>query len=127
MEEELDKINLAKKFALFNDHYSPKIAAEVNDFYVKLVKLQGEFMWHHHDREDELFFVVKGELLMKLREDGREREIVVGPGEFIVIPHGIEHCPSAEVETNIMLLEPKNTVNTGNIENERTVAQLQRI
>ncbi len=123
----MDKVNLAQKFSLFTEHYRPKIVGELNDSYVKLVKLQGDFLWHHHDNEDELFFVVKGELRMKLREHGAEREVAIGPGEFIIIPRGVEHLPSADEETHVMLLEPKTTLNTGNIENERTVPELQRI
>ena len=123
----VDKINLAQKFSLFSEHYSPKIVGELNDSFVKLAKLQGDFMWHHHDNEDELFFVVKGALRMKVRENGAEREIVVRPGEFIIIPRGVEHLPSADEETHIMLLEPKTTLNTGNIQNERTLAELERI
>jgi mannose-6-phosphate isomerase-like protein (cupin superfamily) len=123
----MDKVNLTQKFSLFSEHYSPKIVGEVNDAYVKLAKLQGDFMWHHHDLEDELFFVVKGTLHMRIRENGVEREIVVRPGEFLIIPHGVEHFPSADEETHIMLLEPKSTLNTGNLENERTLAELQRI
>ena len=123
----MDKINLAQKFSLFSEHYSPKIVGELNDSYVKLAKLQGDFMWHHHDNEDELFFVVKGALRMKVRENGAEREIVIHPGEFIIIPRGVEHLPSADEETHIMLLEPKTTLNTGNIQNERTLAELERI
>lgn len=123
----MEKINLVQKLALFHDRYSPKIVGEVNDQYVKLVKLQGEFVWHHHDVEDELFLVVKGALKMAVRENGTEREIVIHPGEFIIIPHGVEHCPSAEEETHIMLLEPKSTLNTGNVESERTVRELERI
>jgi mannose-6-phosphate isomerase-like protein (cupin superfamily) len=123
----MDKVNLMQKFSLFSDHYSPKIVGEINDAFVKLVKLQGDFMWHHHETEDELFFVAKGALRMKVRENGAEREIVVRPGEFMIIPHGVEHFPSADEETHIMLLEPKSTLNTGNVENERTVAELQRI
>ncbi len=126
-EAEVEKVNLAQKFSLFTEHYQPKIIGEINDTYVKVVKLQGEFLWHHHDIEDELFFVVKGSLRMKVREDGVERDIVVGPGEFIIIPHGVEHLPSADEETHIVLLEPKTTLNTGNVENERTVPELQRI
>jgi len=122
---ELAKINLVQKLSLFSDQFSPKIVGELNDFYVKLVKLQGEFVWHHHDAEDELFFVVKGALKMGVRENGSEREIVIHPGEFLIIPHGVEHRPSAEEETHIMLLEPKSTLNTGNVENERTVHELQ--
>ena len=123
----MDKVNLEQKLSLFTDQYSPKIVGEVNDAYVKLVKLQGEFMWHHHDREDELFLVVKGALRMKVRETGVEREIIIHPGEFLIIPRGVEHLPSAEEETHVMLLEPKTTLNTGNVANERTVAELQRI
>lgn len=123
----MEKVNLAQKFSLFSDRYSPKIIGEVNDAYVKLVKLQGEFVWHHHDNEDELFFVVKGALRMQVRENGAEREIVVSPGEFIIIPRGVEHLPSADEETHIMLLEPKTTLNTGNVENERTVRELQKL
>lgn len=123
----MEKVNLAQKFSLFSEHYSPKIVGEVNDAYVKLAKLQGEFMWHHHEAEDELFLVVKGELRMKVREDGAEREFLIGPGEFIIIPHGVEHLPSADEEVHLMLLEPKTTLNTGNLQNDRTLAELERI
>jgi len=123
----MDKVNLAHKFSLFTDQYSPKIAGELNDMYVKLVKLQGDFMWHHHDHEDELFLVVKGALRMRVRENGAEREFMVNPGEFIIIPHGVEHFPSAAEETHVVLLEPKTTLNTGNVENERTRHELQRV
>jgi len=123
----VDKVNLAQKFSVFTEHYKPKIVGEINDTYVKLVKFQGDFMWHHHDVEDELFFVVAGEMRMQLREDGAEREIIVRPGEFIIIPHGVEHFPSADAETHVMLLEPKTTLNTGNVTNERTQPVLQRI
>jgi mannose-6-phosphate isomerase-like protein (cupin superfamily) len=123
----MEKVNLVQKLSLFNDQFSPKIIGEVNDMHVKVVKLQGEFVWHHHDVEDELFFVVKGALKMAVREGGSERVIVINPGEFIIIPHGVEHCPSAQEETHIMLLEPKSTLNTGNVESERTVRELQQI
>ena len=123
----MEKINLAQKFSLFSDQYNPKIIGKVNDAYVKLVKLQGDFMWHHHDNEDELFLVVKGALRMRVREDGAEREFIVNPGEFIIIPRGVEHFPSADEETHVMLLEPKTTLNTGNVESERTVHELQQI
>jgi mannose-6-phosphate isomerase-like protein (cupin superfamily) len=123
----MDKVNLVQKLSLFTDHYSPKIVGEVNDAYVKLVKLQGEFMWHHHDHEDELFFVVKGALRMQVRENDTEREVIVNPGEFIIIRRGVEHFPSADEETHVMLLEPKTTLNTGNVASERTVHDLQRI
>lgn len=123
----MEKVNLVQKLSLFNDQFSPKIIGEVNDLHVKLVKLQGHFVWHHHDIEDELFFVVKGALKMEVREDGFEHEIMIYPGEFVIIPHGVEHRPSAGDETHIMLLEPKTTLNTGNVENERTVHELQRL
>src|SRR6202451_671196 len=115
----MDKINLAQKFSLFSEHYSPKIVGEVNDAYVKLVKLQGDFVWHHHDVEDELFLVVKGALRMNIRENGAVREVLIHPGEFIIIPHGVEHIPSADEETHIMLLEPKSTLTTGNVDTGR--------
>jgi mannose-6-phosphate isomerase-like protein (cupin superfamily) len=123
----MDKVNLAQKLSLFSDQYSPKIVGEVNGAYVKLVKLQGEFMWRHHDKEDELFFVVKGALRMQVRENDTEREFMVNPGEFIIIPRGVEHFPSADEETHVMLLEPKTTLNTGNVASDRTVPDLQRI
>ena len=127
-EKSLAKVSLADKFSLFHDHFSPKIVGELNDSHVKLVKLQGEFVWHHHDHEDEMFLVVKGCLFMGLREaGGAEREIAIHPGEFIIVPKGIEHKPRADEETHIMLLEPKSTLNTGNVRNERTVENLQSV
>jgi mannose-6-phosphate isomerase-like protein (cupin superfamily) len=121
-------VSLARKFEAFQDHFSPKIVGELNNFQVKLVKLQGEFMWHHHDAEDEMFLVIKGELRMKFRDsDGAEREKAIRPGEFIIVPHGVEHMPYTHEETHIVLFEPAGTLNTGNIQNERTVADLQRI
>jgi mannose-6-phosphate isomerase-like protein (cupin superfamily) len=120
-------INIAQKLSLFSDHFSPKIVGEVNDLHVKVTKMKGEFMWHHHDHEDEMFLVVKGTLHMRIRENGAEREELIGPGEFIIIPHGVEHFPSATEEVHMMLLEPKSTLNTGNLKNERTVEKLQTI
>jgi mannose-6-phosphate isomerase-like protein (cupin superfamily) len=117
------KVNVAEKFALFNDHWSPKIVAELNDSYIKLVKLKGEFVWHHHENEDELFFVTKGRLVIKLR-DG---EVHVGPGEFVVVPRGVDHLPVAEDEVHVILIEPKTTVNTGNVVSDKTVENLQKI
>ena len=116
-------VNLSEKFSLFSDHWHPRLIGEVNDCQVKAVKLKGEFIWHHHEKEDELFLVVKGTLRMKFRS----HEAVVKAGEFIVVPHGVEHCPGADEEVQILLIEPKSTLNTGNITNERTVAQLERI
>ena len=121
------KVNLVEKLSQFSEYYSPKIVGEVNDAHVKIVKLQGEFVWHHHDNEDELFLVVNGQLRMRYLEDGVEREMQIGPGEFVVIPRGTEHLPSAEEETHILLLEPKSTLNTGNVHNERTVEELESI
>lgn len=119
----MDTVNLKDKFNQFSDRWSPKIIGELNDFYVKAAKLKGEFVWHHHDHEDELFLVVKGTLRMKFRD----REEIVREGEFIVVPHGVEHLPVADEEVHLVLIEPKSTLNTGNIVNERTVPELQRI
>ena len=113
----MEKVNLAQKFSLFQEYWSPKIAGELNDSYVKLAKLKGEFVWHQHEAEDELFLVVKGKLLIKLR-DG---DIWLEEGEFVIIPQGVEHMPVAEDEVHIVLIEPKTTLNTGNVQNERTV------
>ena len=119
----METVNLQQKFANFSEHYKPHIIGEVNDCYVKVVKLKGEFIWHHHENEDELFLVVKGTLRMKFRD----REAVVRNGEFVIVPRGVEHCPVADEEVHIVLIEPKSTLNTGNITNERTVAQLEQI
>jgi len=119
----IQKVNLAEKLALIHDHWSPRIAGEVNDSHVRLVKLQGEFVWHHHENEDELFLVLHGHLVIKLR-DG---DIHLDPGEFVIIPKGVEHQPVAEQEVHVLLLEPKSTLNTGNVHNERTVADLARV
>ena len=116
-------VNLAAKFRLFDEYWSPKIVGELNDAYVKLVKVKGEFVWHHHETEDELFFVVKGRLLLKFRD----REVWVEEGEFVIVPRGVEHLPVAAEETHVMLLEPKSTLNTGNVRNDRTVSKLDRI
>ena len=119
----MEKISLAEKFSLFHDYWSPKIAGEINDSYVKLVKLKGEFVWHHHESEDELFLVVKGSLLIKLRD----RDVWLNEGEFFIIPRGVEHLPVAPEEVHVLLLEPKSTLNTGNTRGEMTVEQLERI
>jgi mannose-6-phosphate isomerase-like protein (cupin superfamily) len=115
----MEKVNLAQKFSLFNEFWSPKIAGELNDSYVKLAKLRGEFVWHQHEAEDELFLVVKGKLLIKLRD----RDIWLEEGEFVIIPQGVEHMPVAEDEVHVVLIEPKTTLNTGNVQNERTVGE----
>ena len=119
----LEKVEIAEKFALFDEPWSPKIVAELNDAYVKVVKLQGEFVWHHHDDEDELFWVVSGRLRLELR-DG---DVVLEPGELVVVPKGVEHRPVAEGETHVVLIEPKTTLNTGNVRDKRTVDELERI
>ena len=119
----METINLRDKFSLFSDYCNPRVIGEVNDCHVKAVKLKGEFVWHHHDSEDELFLVVKGTLRMKYRD----REAVVREGEFEIVPRGVEHCPVADEEAHIVLIEPKSTRNTGNVTNERTVTQLERI
>ena len=116
-------INLKEKFSRFSDYTNPRVIGEINDMQVKAVKLKGEFIWHHHEVEDELFLVVKGTLRMKFRG----HEAIVREGEFVIVPRGVEHCPVADEEAHIVLIEPKSTRNTGNIVNERTVAQLERI
>jgi mannose-6-phosphate isomerase-like protein (cupin superfamily) len=110
-------VNISQKFDLFNEYWSPRIVGELNDSHVKLAKLKGEFVWHQHENEDELFLVIKGKLLIKLRD----RDLWLGEGELVVIPKGVEHCPVAEEEVHVMLLEPKSTLNTGDQQNERTV------
>jgi mannose-6-phosphate isomerase-like protein (cupin superfamily) len=113
----IEKINVAEKFSLFTERWSPRLLAEVNDMAVKAARLQGEFFWHSHEHEDELFFVVQGTLRILLR-DG---EVVLGPGEMVVIPRGVEHLPVADEEVHVLLFEPKSTLNTGNVRNERTI------
>lgn len=116
-------VNLAEKFGKIPDYWNPRILGELNDFAVKAVKLKGEFIWHHHENEDELFLVVKGILRMHFRG----HEVLVREGEFIIVPHGVEHQPVADEEVHLLLLEPKSTLNTGTITNERTVRQLETI
>ena len=124
----MEKINLQQKFAHFSEHWSPKLIGELNSFAVKIVKAQGAFVWHHHEVEDELFFVVKGRLLMQVRETPEsQRDIWAEEGELIIIPHGVEHCPVAEEETHLLLLEPMTTINTGQVTNERTVLQVEQL
>lgn len=119
----MERVNLAQKFGLFHEYWSPRIVGELNDSHVKLAKLKGEFTWHHHENEDELFLVVKGRLLIRLRD----RDIWLDEGEFVIVPRGVEHLPIAEEEAHVLLLEPKSTLNTGNVRNERTVTDLGRI
>jgi len=110
-------VNIARKFELIQDHWHPRIVGELNDSYIKLVKLKGEFIWHKHDVEDELFLVIKGRLRIMLRD----QELSITEGEFVIIPHGVEHKPVADEEVQVVLLEPKSTVNTGDMSSERTV------
>ncbi|MDT8069681.1 MAG: cupin domain-containing protein [Terriglobia bacterium] len=117
-------VNFAEKFSSFDEYWSPRIAGELNENYVKLAKLKGEFVWHHHEHEDEMFLVVKGELRIRIRENGGEREVTIGPGEYVVIPRGIEHLPIADDEVHLVMVEPKTTLNTGNVRNERTRVEL---
>ena len=119
----MEKVNLAEKLSLFNDYYNPRIVGELNNQQVKLVKLKGEFVWHKHDVEDELFLVVKGKLKMELRD----KIIVINEGEFLVVPHGVEHKPVADEETHILLFEPATTLNTGDVENEMTKKELEKL
>lgn len=116
----MEKVNLNQKFGLFSEHWSPKIAGELNGQQVKLAKLQGEFVWHKHDLEDELFFVTKGTLKMELRD----RTIIIEENEFLIVPRGVEHRPVAEEEVWLMLFEPASTLNTGSTESDLTKSQL---
>ncbi|MGC4035638.1 MAG: cupin domain-containing protein [Chitinophagaceae bacterium] len=119
----MKKVNLKEKLSLFSEHYSPKIVGELNNQHVKLVKFQGPFVWHHHDHEDELFYVVKGSFDMEFRD----KTITINEGEFIIVPKGVEHRPNAKEEVQVMLFEPATTLNTGNVVNEKTVAELDKI
>ena len=117
------KVSLADKFARIDEHWSPRIVGAVNSSHVKLVKLQGEFVWHHHENEDELFLVVKGRFTMEFRD----RQVPLEEGEFLIVPRGVEHRPVATDEVHVLLFEPATTLNTGNVVSERTVAQPARI
>ncbi len=113
----MDKVNIEEKLSQFNDYWQPKIIGELNGQYVKLAKLKGEFVWHQHEKEDEMFMVIKGRLLIKLRD----HDVILNPGEFFIIPRGVEHIPIADEEVQVMLFEPKSVINTGNIQDERTL------
>jgi mannose-6-phosphate isomerase-like protein (cupin superfamily) len=119
----MDKVNIAEKLAQFDEQWSPKIVGQVNDVHVKLSKLEGEFVWHHHEREDELFLVVSGSLVIKFRD----RDIRLEEGEFVIVPRGVEHKPVAEKEVHVLLVEPASTLNTGNVRSERTLEELERL
>jgi mannose-6-phosphate isomerase-like protein (cupin superfamily) len=118
-----EKVVIAEKLAQFADHWNPRIIGELNGQHVKAVKLKGEFVWHHHDNEDELFLVVKGKLTMEFRD----KSVYINPGEFIIVPRLVEHRPVAEEEVELLLFEPASTVNTGNVDNERTRKELEKI
>ena len=113
----MERIDLAEKFALFNEHWTPKILAEVNGQLVKIAKGLGEIVWHSHANEDELFLILKGQLLLRFRD----HEVVLGPGELLVVPKGVEHAPYATEETHILLIEPKSTAHTGAVVSQQTV------
>lgn len=119
----MDKINVREKLNLFNEYWSPKILGEVNESYVKVAKLKGEFLWHIHENEDEMFYVLKGILIIRFKD----RDVILNKGEFLIIPKGIEHMPVAEEEVHVMLIEAKTTLNTGDVRNERTVDKLEKI
>ncbi len=127
----MDVVNLQEKLDLFSDHWSPKLVGELNGQHVRLVKLHGEFHWHHHEHEDELFLVLSGQLKMLYQDgasgSGGDRQVVINPGEFVIVPKGVEHKPVADEEVHVMLLEPASTLNTGNVKNDRTVATLTKI
>ena len=124
---QMQKINLAKKLSLINDYWNPRIVGELNGQHLKLVKFQGPFTWHHHENEDEMFFVVKGSFRMDYREDGHDRQEQIEAGEFVIVPRGVEHRPVAEEECEVLLFEPATTLNTGNVEDSFTRKQLERI
>jgi mannose-6-phosphate isomerase-like protein (cupin superfamily) len=113
-------INLSEKFQLFNEHWSPKIVGELNENHIKLAKFKGEFVWHKHDNEDEMFLVIKGNLIIKLRD----KDLHINPGEFVIIPKGVEHITVAHEEVHVLLVEPKTTINTGDVSEDRTKVNL---
>jgi mannose-6-phosphate isomerase-like protein (cupin superfamily) len=119
----MEKVNLTEKFSLFKEQWSPRIVGELNGQMVKLVKFKGPFVWHHHDHEDELFYVVKGSFDMEFEN----KTVTINEAEFIIVPRGIEHRPNAREECEVMLFEPGTTLNTGNIENERTRKRLEHL
>ncbi len=125
--EDIRPVNLAEKLAQIGDYWYPRVVGDVNAMQVKLVKLQGAFDWHHHETEDELFLVLSGTLTMRLRDRDIVREIVVEPGEFVIVPHGVEHMPVADSEVSVLLFEPGTTLNTGTEQTERTRAVLERL
>ena len=122
-QSQVAKVNIEEKLSQFHDHWNPRIVGELNGQHVKLVKFRGEFLWHHHEHEDELFLVVKG----RFRMEFRDRQVWLEEGEFLVVPRGVEHRPVADEEVHVLLFEPSGTLNTGDVRDERTVQQPQRI
>lgn len=119
----MEKVNLAQKFSLFDEHWTPKIVGELNGQYVKLAKLKGEFVWHQHEAEDELFLVIKGRLTIKLRE----LSLILEEGEFYIVRRGVEHCPVADEEVQVLIFEPRSTSHTGDMRTEKTLDKLETI
>lgn len=119
----VEKVNIVEKLSLFDERWSPKVVGDLNGQHIKLVRFLGDFVWHHHDEEDEMFLVIDG----RFRMEFRDREVWIEEGEFIVVPRGVEHRPVAEEEASVMLFEPASTLNTGNVRDEMTVTELDRI
>jgi mannose-6-phosphate isomerase-like protein (cupin superfamily) len=119
----MEKVNIREKLNLFSDYWNPRIVGELNNQHIKAVKLKGEFVWHHHDNEDELFLVIKGKLKMQFRD----KTVDINEGEFIIVPRKVEHRPVADEEVEILLFEPASTLNTGNVENEKTRKHLEKL
>jgi mannose-6-phosphate isomerase-like protein (cupin superfamily) len=119
----MNKVNLAQKFSLFDEHWSPKLVGELNGQQIKIAKIQGEFVWHHHQDEDEFFLVVQGQMTIKLPD----RDVHLQEGEFLIVPRGVEHKPTAKDKAHILMFEPSGTLNTGNLQSERTVQDVERI
>jgi len=119
----MKKVNLAQKFALFSEQWSPKLVGELNGQQCKIAKIQGEFVWHHHEAQDEFFLVIQGQMTIKLPDE----DVHLGEGEFLIVPRGVEHKPVAAEEAHILMFEPEGTLNTGNVQDERTVQQVERI
>jgi mannose-6-phosphate isomerase-like protein (cupin superfamily) len=119
----MDKVRINDKLKLINEYWKPKVVGELNDSFVKIAKLKGEFLWHHHENEDELFWVIKGTLIIKFRD----KDIAINEGELLIVPRGVEHMPVAEEEVQVVLIEPVSTLNTGNVLSERTVENPDKI
>ncbi len=119
----MDIVNLSEKFSLINEYWSPRLVGELNNQAVKIAKLKGEFIWHHHENEDEMFFVIEGSMTIKLRD----KDVKLNKNEFFIIPKGVEHKPVAESEVLVMMFEPLTTVNTGNIESDMTIKEVEKL